>query len=322
MKEGSQTMDSLISVIIPVYNVEQWLDECIESVVNQSYTNLEIILIDDGSPDNCPKMCEQWAQRDERIHVIHKKNGGLSDARNAGLDICTGDYISFVDSDDHIHKDMYQIMLQDMLETGSDIVRCSKYFQKDTEEIEDQYIDSARYYNQKQMLDCYFYHKDNFCGGIWDKLFKAEIFKNLRFPVGINSEDYYVYATIYNTVDKLYYNNIPLYYYRIRENSICSAKDINNHSFDKIKVADIVKQFIDKNYPARSYDALAFQIICRYANYYNILMDKGYSMRKEWKQDMRKFTKKMLFHKKIEISFKIKYLFLTYFSSVYRIKVH
>ena len=91
---------SKISVIIPVYKVEKYLDKCIESVVNQTFTDLEIILIDDGSPDRCPEICEQWAKKDSRIVVIHKKNGGLSDARNAGLNIATGEFISFVDSDD------------------------------------------------------------------------------------------------------------------------------------------------------------------------------------------------------------------------------
>ena len=102
---------SKISVIIPVYKVEKYLDKCIQSVVNQTFTDLEIILIDDGSPDRCPEICEQWAKKDSRIVVIHKKNGGLSDARNAGLNIATGEFISFVDSDDWIAKNMYEIML-------------------------------------------------------------------------------------------------------------------------------------------------------------------------------------------------------------------
>ena len=95
---------NLISVIIPVYKVEKYLDKCIQSVINQTYSNLEIILVDDGSPDNCPQLCDDWANKDERIKVIHKKNGGLSDARNAGLDIATGEYIAFVDSDDYLCK--------------------------------------------------------------------------------------------------------------------------------------------------------------------------------------------------------------------------
>lgn len=113
-------MEKLISVIIPVYKVEQYLDKSVESVVNQTYKNLEIILVDDGSPDNCPAMCDEWAKKDSRIKVIHKKNGGLSDARNAGLDIATGEYISFLDSDDYFSKDFSKACI-DMGEKSCDV---------------------------------------------------------------------------------------------------------------------------------------------------------------------------------------------------------
>lgn len=105
-------MEKLLSVIIPIYNVEPYLDRCMESIVNQTYKNLEIIMVDDGSPDNCPELCDQWQRKDVRIKVIHKKNGGLSDARNAGLDIASGEYIAFVDSDDFVDLDMYRSMIE------------------------------------------------------------------------------------------------------------------------------------------------------------------------------------------------------------------
>ena len=114
----------LISVIVPVYKVEKYLDRCVQSIVDQTYRNLEIILVDDGSPDNCPAMCDAWAAKDSRIKVIHKENGGQSTARNAGMTIATGEYIAFVDSDDWIEPQMYQIMYETMITTGSDIVSC------------------------------------------------------------------------------------------------------------------------------------------------------------------------------------------------------
>ena len=117
-------MSNIISVIVPVYKVEDYLDRCVESIVNQTYKNLEIILVNDGSPDKCPQMCDEWARKDPRIKVIHKENGGLSDARNAGMRIASGDVISFIDSDDYINKNMYDIMINRMLETDSDIVSC------------------------------------------------------------------------------------------------------------------------------------------------------------------------------------------------------
>lgn len=115
----------MISVIIPVYKVEQYLDRCVQSVVNQSYSNLEIILVDDGSPDNCPSKCDDWAEKDHRIKVIHKQNGGLSDARNAGMGASTGEYIAFVDSDDWIAPEMMERLLNSIQQDKSDISACT-----------------------------------------------------------------------------------------------------------------------------------------------------------------------------------------------------
>ena len=102
--------EDLISIVIPVYKVEKYLEKCVESVINQTYKNLEILLVNDGSPDNCPKICDEYAQKDNRIKVIHKENGGLSDARNAGIDVATGKYITFIDSDDYISNDYVEYM--------------------------------------------------------------------------------------------------------------------------------------------------------------------------------------------------------------------
>ena len=114
----------LISIIVPVYRVEPYLDRCVQSIVDQTYQNLEIILVDDGSPDNCPAMCDAWAAKDSRVKVIHKENGGLSDARNAGLAAAAGEYIGFVDSDDWISPDMYRLLYENMAEHGSDVSAC------------------------------------------------------------------------------------------------------------------------------------------------------------------------------------------------------
>ena len=114
----------LISVIVPIYNVEEYLNRCVESIVNQTYQKLEIILVDDGSPDNCPRMCDDWAKKDSRIKVIHKENGGLSDARNAGMKITTGEYISFIDSDDYIETCMIEILYEAIKKYDCDIASC------------------------------------------------------------------------------------------------------------------------------------------------------------------------------------------------------
>ena len=116
--------DELITVIVPVYKVEKYLDRCVQSIVDQTYTNLEIILVDDGSPDNCPKMCDEWAKKDKRIKVIHKQNGGLSDARNAGLEKAKGKYVGFVDSDDYISPIMYEKLYKCIIDNQADMAMC------------------------------------------------------------------------------------------------------------------------------------------------------------------------------------------------------
>lgn len=112
----------MISIIIPIYKVEQYLDECVTSIINQTYKDLEIILVDDGSPDKCPRMCDEWAKKDARIKVVHKKNGGLSSARNAGLKVAKGEYIGFVDSDDYVDETMYEDLMRVMNQNENTMV--------------------------------------------------------------------------------------------------------------------------------------------------------------------------------------------------------
>ncbi|MCF0156053.1 MAG: glycosyltransferase, partial [Veillonella sp.] len=130
---------SKISVIVPIYNVEPYIHQCVDSIINQTYKDLEIILVDDGSPDNCGKICDEYAAKDDRVKVIHRPNGGLSAARNSGLDVATGEYIAFVDSDDYIACNMYSDMMEFMLKHKLDIVVCSSYRVKNSKIKEEKY---------------------------------------------------------------------------------------------------------------------------------------------------------------------------------------
>ena len=120
-------MDEKISVIVPVYNVEQYLERCVESIINQTYKNLEIILVDDGSTDNSGKLCDELAKKDNRIKVIHKENGGLSDARNRGIEEAAANIVGFIDSDDYIDKDMYEVLFENLKKTGANLSMCGHY---------------------------------------------------------------------------------------------------------------------------------------------------------------------------------------------------
>lgn len=185
MKEKGMSCKDLISIIIPIYKVEKFLDRCVESVVNQTYSNLEIILVDDGSPDNCPYMCDEWAEKDSRIKVIHKLNGGLSDARNEGLKSSTGKYVGFVDSDDWIAPEMYERLLQSIIIEHSDIAACS------VEMIWENNSQSSRMLVQQN--NCILNRKDaqealldetKLKQPVWYKLYRKSIIKDIPFAKG------------------------------------------------------------------------------------------------------------------------------------------
>lgn len=254
-------MNAVISVIIPVYKVEDYLDRCVVSVINQTYRALEIILVDDGSPDSCPELCDEWARKDSRIRVVHKTNGGLSSARNAGLDIATGGYVSFVDSDDWLEPDALKTMMNWIQEEHCDVVMAGTAKTYDNGEIVNTEAHlSARRYTVQEALTSFLYHHDNLAGAVWNKLFAMRFFISetpLRFPDGLNSEDYYMFARIYSSMDAMYFNPKPLYHYCVRDDSICTTTEIGPHTFDKITVSDEVCDYL----MARNYaddNALAF----------------------------------------------------------------
>ncbi|MFR5876151.1 MAG: glycosyltransferase family 2 protein [Eubacterium sp.] len=209
----------LISVIVPVYNVEKYLDECVESIVNQTYKNLEIILVDDGSTDNSGKICDKWSEKDSRIKVIHKENGGSSSARNVALDIAHGDYIGFVDSDDFIDEDMFDLLLKNALEYSAEISRCSYRFNidgkfTDSEEINDE----IQVHSSKKILDSMKYS-----GIINDipvcKVYRKDFIADARFDETlISGEDVVFNYYLYKKISRLVSQDAAKYSYRIHNN--------------------------------------------------------------------------------------------------------
>lgn len=214
----------MISVIIPVYNVEKYLKRCIESVINQSCSDLEIILVDDGSVDSSLDICKEYAEKDFRIKVLHKENGGLSSARNAGLDIAHGELIAFVDSDDFIHKDMYKIMADAMNKTSADMVICGiEYVYENEEEKHNilsintdiELITVKKPYILRQIAE-----RNVVTTVQWNKLFKAKLLEGIRFPVGKLSEDEFVIHKQLYKCDVITYVEAELYFYLQRTGSI------------------------------------------------------------------------------------------------------
>lgn len=217
-------MDPLITVIIPIYNVEQYLHQCVDSILNQTYKNLEIILVDDGSPDNCGVICDKYAKLDERIRVIHKKNGGLSDARNAGLNIMQGEYIVFVDSDDWMEPDGINYLYQLAEKNDADLVIGG------VEKVEDEsgkIIWTTRdtkplFYAYQKSQEAM---KDMFLNGCasWARLYKKSVHESIRFPVGEINEDEAIVLNILDLCQKIVQTNHVVYKYRYRKQSITST---------------------------------------------------------------------------------------------------
>lgn len=237
-----------ISVIVPVYNVELYLRDCLDSLIVQTYRNLEIILVDDGSADNCPGICDEYAFLDERIRVIHKKNGGLSDARNAGLDIATGDYISFVDSDDWVSPTMYEDLINTAVEYSAELV-CCNYLR-----VEDKILLNERKFGVKRCVsgseilrDILCQYSDNVV--VWNKLYDSILFKDVRFPLGEIHEDNAILCSTIGKVSVAAYTGTVGYYYRIRSGSIMNSSSFDYHNALLIRHLSETELFIKTNYP-------------------------------------------------------------------------
>ncbi len=237
----------LITVVVPIYKVEQYIDRCIKSIVNQTYSNLEIILVDDGSPDKCPKMCDNWAKKDNRIKVIHKENGGLSDARNAGIDIAKGEYITFIDSDDYIDDDYVEFLYNMIREDKTDLSICSHTVIYETGKIIKKETKVRDILSSEDVLYQILYD----CGidlSAWAKLYSIKLFKNVRYPKGRVFEDA---ATTYKLIDqcnKISVGSFSKYNYIIRKDSISN----NKFSIKKMDLITSTKEMTDylrKKYP-------------------------------------------------------------------------
>ncbi len=298
-----------ISVIVPVYKTEGLLDRCVESIVGQTYKNLEIILVDDGSPDNCPAMCDEWAEKDSRIRVIHKENGGVSSARNAALDIATGDYIGFVDSDDWIEPEMYSSLIQKISESGKNIALCSYY----AVEISGERYE-CRCVVDKEVLDKDDYFRFIVLGGdggyIWNRLYDADILKEVRFDEDIwYSEDLlFNFKTAQKSngaaiLDKIEYNYVQK---RIKE----QAWAMNDHSFDSMTAFEIMLSY--KDIPEdvydcclRGYAAAAFTLLS------GVLTNEKYFYKyDDIRSAILNFKKRILTQKKYPLKYKVKTLAL------------
>lgn len=241
-------LEPLVSVIVPIYKVEKYLDECVKSIFEQTYKNLEIILVDDGSPDRCGKMCDFYAKEDERVIVIHKENGGLSDARNVGTNISNGKYIIYVDSDDFIEKNYIKYSLKLILENEADILIMPYMKFKNNPKFNVERDDKVSVLDKHECLRRMLIQDEKVPVSAHSKIYRREICERNCFPKGKYYEDL---ATTYKMVlesDKIVLTDIPRYGYRIREDSIVREK-FSLKKMDMVEITDILYRDIIKIYP-------------------------------------------------------------------------
>ena len=220
----------MISVIVPVYNVEKYIRACLDSIINQTYRDLEIILVDDGSTDSSGAICDEYAQKDTRIQVIHKENGGVSSARNVGLQNASGEYIGFVDSDDVVHYDFFAI-LHNLLNDGGDMSICSmkKFYNHSYDKCERSLAQEKVCLNEKELYSALL-NNEKIYGYLWNKLFKRELIKSCFDETIHFAEDFLFCAKYITGVQKAYFYDAELYYYRQdNENAITKNTISYNH---------------------------------------------------------------------------------------------
>ncbi len=219
-KSSIQNMNPLITVVVPVYKVEEYLEECVNSVCGQDYKNLEIILVDDGSPDNSGQMCDQLSKTDNRITVIHQENQGLSGARNSAIDIAKGDYITFVDSDDIIAKDMISSLYKCTISEDAEMaVTGLKSFYEDGSFFTNPHGNQIFVYTKEEALDCFLFN-DYLTPCVCGKLYKMALWNNVRCPLGKLHEDQYTTYKLIDSCTKIVFACESKYYYRKRTGSI------------------------------------------------------------------------------------------------------
>lgn len=249
-------MQPLVSVIIPVYQVEAYLARCVDSVLSQTHAALEIFLVDDGSPDGCPKLCDAYAEQDPRVRVLHKPNGGLSDARNAATPLAQGDYVLFVDSDDWLHPETIALLVYAAQENGADIAVCDWYYAYETAAPAALAYPNAPQCMTGQEAAAQMLYQRSFTTCAWAKLYPRAVAQSFLYPVGKNCEDLFTTYKMLCAVDKVAYVKLPLYAYFQRGDSIMNAA-YTEKNLDQLDAVDEIAAFAAVQCPALSKPAAA-----------------------------------------------------------------
>ena len=280
--------EPLVSVIVPVYNVEELLPRCVESILSQSYSHLEVILVDDGSPDGCGALCDAFAAKDSRVTVIHKENGGLSSARNAGLDAAKGEYIAFVDSDDWIEPDMYGHMLSLMETYDAKLVCAGRYdvSEKTGEKKIGLCPKKEEVLSAEEMVGRIFLW-DGCDSSACDKLYHRSVLEDFRYPEGKVCEDVPVTYKIVLAAGRVVLCDRPFYNYYHRSGSISTQKRITDKTFHFSRHTEVIYPYIREHHPAIANQAAYLRV--KSLSHILLLLDQaGPETRREFAEEGRK----------------------------------
>lgn len=320
-------MNPIISVIVPVYNVEDYLTKCVNSILLQTFTNFELVLVNDGSTDKSGVMCDEFALADTRIRVIHKTNGGLSDARNRGLADAKGDFLMFVDSDDWVELDMLAYLYDLILMSNSDIAQCSyaKVYQDEIIDLKTLVVSTTTYTETEEILKKFFLGED-ISSIVCDKIYSRKIIKDLRFPVGQTLEDHYLLCDIFLRTKSITISNAVKYYYLQRDNSIMKQGKSLKHmtsSFLAYKNRIKVSESLESNYLKKlSLKGLASDFF----QYYRLIFHLSgkldslamyRELKKEHKQHKRQIWQNQLISPKFKLMLELCYVnpkFISFFT--------
>ncbi len=314
--------ETLVSVIVPIYNVENYLCKCVDSIIEQTYRNLEIILVDDGSPDNCGEMCEKYKSKDKRIKVIHKENGGLSDARNAGIQEATGDFFVFIDSDDYIHENMIEELLKAVTSTGADIAVCDY---KNVEEGDEINTKSKLILNPYQIICTEAERLEYFYGDkyteftvAWNKIYPASYFDKIAYPKGKIHEDEFTTYKLLDKAQKIAYIDAPLYYYVNRKSSIMGEKFNLGRLYRLDAILERMNLYLSQE-KYKWYEKNLFLYRIFYVRYYKEIknQDMDEAILNKYFKEYRSTVLKNIFKTDISIKKKMGYIYLALWPNKY-----
>lgn len=306
-------MEELISVLVAVYNVDKYITKCLDSIINQTYSNIEIVIVDDGSTDNSKKICTEYAKKDKRIKVFEIEHGGLSKVRNYGIKVAAGKYIYFVDSDDYLDNDLLETLYNNIKKENADISCCSFYevfkskiIKKNS--VNEYFVMSSHDAILKSFQD------EGLSVYAWNKLFKKELFNDIEFPLGKKSQDRFVMYQIFDKCQKIVYQSICKYYYvQRKDNTSMTLSKINTDSIEaSLNAINYLKKYPQIiNYATANY--LLSELKCyKKKVLYSKKIDK--TSRKKILNDLKMYPNSIMSGKN-----KIEFLLLKYFPHIYKI---